>query len=77
MMVLSHVSLAHQWITPCGIGIIFSTFQGQVRTETQQVVVRPDASENEKPVFDIDRGRPLPLHLVFLPPNLTAPLHRN
>lgn len=35
--------------------IIFSTFQGQVRTETQQVVVRPDGSENQKPVFDIDR----------------------
>ncbi|KAI0308078.1 hypothetical protein B0F90DRAFT_1807382 [Multifurca ochricompacta] len=35
--------------------IIFSTFQGQVRTETQQVVVRPDASENQKPVFNIDR----------------------
>jgi U4/U6.U5 tri-snRNP-associated protein 2 len=34
--------------------IIFSTFQGKVRTETQQVVVRPDA-ENHKPVFDIDR----------------------
>ncbi|KAI0274925.1 spindle pole body protein [Gloeopeniophorella convolvens] len=35
--------------------IIFSTFQGQVRTETQQVVIRPDASEDQKPVFDIDR----------------------
>jgi len=35
--------------------IIFSTFQGQVRAETQQVVVRPDASENQRPVFDIDR----------------------
>jgi len=35
--------------------IIFSTFQGKVRAETQQVVVRPDASENQKPVFDIDR----------------------
>jgi U4/U6.U5 tri-snRNP-associated protein 2 len=27
-----------------------------LRVETQQVVVRPDAGENEKPRFDIDRG---------------------
>ncbi|CCM03771.1 uncharacterized protein FIBRA_05918 [Fibroporia radiculosa] len=36
-------------------GVIFSTFQGQVRMETQQVVVRPDLGDNEKPRFDIDR----------------------
>lgn len=41
------------------IGIIFFTFQGEVRMETQQVLVRPDAAGNEKPRFDIDRGRPL------------------
>ncbi|KAI0323088.1 spindle pole body protein [Amylostereum chailletii] len=35
--------------------IMFSTFQGEVRMETQQVVVRPDAAENDKPRFDIDR----------------------
>ncbi|TFY68587.1 hypothetical protein EVJ58_g905 [Rhodofomes roseus] len=35
--------------------IIFSAFQGQVRMETQQVVVRPDLGDNEKPRFDIDR----------------------
>ncbi|KAJ7597361.1 spindle pole body protein [Mycena floridula] len=35
--------------------IIFSTFQGELRVETQQVLVRPDAGENEKPRFDIDR----------------------
>ncbi|TFK77518.1 cysteine proteinase [Pluteus cervinus] len=35
--------------------IIFSTFQGELRLETQQVVVRPDATGNEKPRFDIDR----------------------
>lgn len=35
--------------------VIFSTFQGQVRTETQQVVVRPDLGGGEKPRFDIDR----------------------
>jgi U4/U6.U5 tri-snRNP-associated protein 2 len=35
--------------------IIFSTFQGELRVETQQVLVRPDAGENERPLFDIDR----------------------
>ncbi|RPD82116.1 spindle pole body protein [Lentinus tigrinus ALCF2SS1-7] len=35
--------------------VIFSTFQGKVRTETQQVLVRPDSGGNEKPRFDIDR----------------------
>ena len=37
-------------------GVIFSTFQGEVRMETQQVLVRPDTGGNEKPRFDIDRG---------------------
>ncbi|KAL0577280.1 Ubiquitin carboxyl-terminal hydrolase 10 [Marasmius crinis-equi] len=35
--------------------MIFSTFQGEIRAETQQVVVRPDAAGSEKPRFDIDR----------------------
>ncbi|KAI0937086.1 hypothetical protein AcV5_005066 [Taiwanofungus camphoratus] len=35
--------------------VIFRTFQGQVRMEAQQVVVRPDVGKNEKPRFDIDR----------------------
>ncbi|OCH90070.1 spindle pole body protein [Obba rivulosa] len=35
--------------------VIYSTFQGQVRMETQQVLVRPDTAGNEKPRFDIDR----------------------
>ncbi|KAI0043534.1 spindle pole body protein [Auriscalpium vulgare] len=35
--------------------IMFSTFQGEVRMEVQQVVVRPEAAENDKPRFDIDR----------------------
>ncbi|EMD32535.1 spindle pole body protein [Gelatoporia subvermispora B] len=35
--------------------IIYSTFQGQVRMEAQQVLVRPDIAGNEKPRFDIDR----------------------
>lgn len=35
--------------------IIFSTFQGELRAETQQVLVRPDVGGTEKPRFDIDR----------------------
>ncbi|KAF8963939.1 hypothetical protein BDZ97DRAFT_1818687 [Flammula alnicola] len=35
--------------------IIFHTFQGELRVETQQVLVRPDSGPNEKPKFDIDR----------------------
>ncbi|KAH0837965.1 hypothetical protein J3R83DRAFT_6202 [Lanmaoa asiatica] len=35
--------------------IIFSTFQGELRVETQQVFVRPDEAGNEKPKFDIGR----------------------
>ncbi|KAF8665323.1 hypothetical protein AX16_000343 [Volvariella volvacea WC 439] len=35
--------------------IIFSTFQGELRLETQQVLIRPDATGSEKPRFDIDR----------------------
>lgn len=38
-------------------GIIFSSFQGEVRAETQQVVVRPDAATGARPHFDIDRGQ--------------------
>lgn len=34
---------------------IFSTFQGELRVETQQVLVRPDQGDDEKPHFDIDR----------------------
>ena len=40
------------------LGIIFTTFQGELRVETQQVLVRPDSGSNEKPKFDIDRGMP-------------------
>ncbi|KAK7063846.1 putative mRNA-splicing protein ubp10 [Favolaschia claudopus] len=35
--------------------IIFTTFQGQLRVENQQVLLRSDAGENEKPRFDIAR----------------------
>ncbi|KAF8641080.1 hypothetical protein AX17_000724 [Amanita inopinata Kibby_2008] len=35
--------------------IIFSTFQGELRAETQQVLIRPDIGRGEKPLFDIDR----------------------
>lgn len=44
----------------CYVGTIFSTFQGELRLETQQVLVRPDVGENDKPRFDIDRG----IHLI-------------
>lgn len=37
-------------------GVIFSTFQGELRMETQQVLVRSSAQESAKPLFDIDRG---------------------
>jgi U4/U6.U5 tri-snRNP-associated protein 2 len=37
-------------------GIIFKTFQGELRVETQQVLVRADSGEKVKPQFDIDRG---------------------
>ncbi|KAL1951241.1 hypothetical protein VTO73DRAFT_390 [Trametes versicolor] len=35
--------------------VIFSTFQGEVRMEIQQVLVRPDSETGERPRFDIDR----------------------
>ncbi|KAJ3558993.1 hypothetical protein NM688_g609 [Phlebia brevispora] len=35
--------------------VIFSTFQGELRMETQQILVRSNIHENEKPLFDIDR----------------------
>ncbi|KAK7686578.1 hypothetical protein QCA50_010178 [Cerrena zonata] len=35
--------------------VMFSTFQGEVRMETQQILVRSAAYGNEKPRFDIDR----------------------
>ncbi|PIL31514.1 hypothetical protein GSI_06216 [Ganoderma sinense ZZ0214-1] len=53
--------------------VIFSTFQGEVRMETQQVLVRPDTGGNEKPRFDIDReikssASPFLFLAVDLPP---------
>ncbi|CAE6359891.1 unnamed protein product [Rhizoctonia solani] len=38
-----------------GSSIIYSTFQGEVRLETQQVIVKGDAASGVKPHFDIDR----------------------
>ncbi|PPQ72468.1 hypothetical protein CVT24_003092 [Panaeolus cyanescens] len=35
--------------------IIFRTFQGELRMETQQVLISPESGPNEKPKFDIDR----------------------
>lgn len=38
-----------------GSSVIYSTFQGEVRLETQQVILKTDAENGEKPHFDIDR----------------------
>ncbi|QRW11852.1 spindle pole body protein [Ceratobasidium sp. AG-Ba] len=35
--------------------VIYSTFQGEVRLETQQVILKADATGSERPHFDIDR----------------------
>lgn len=56
IQVRHHMTELHYVMTPFLIGVIFSTFQGEVRMETQQVLVRPDTGGNEKPRFDIDRG---------------------
>ncbi|KAH7922861.1 cysteine proteinase [Leucogyrophana mollusca] len=54
--------------------IIFSTFQGELRMETQQVLVRPDAGESEKPRFDIAREiKPTTSPFLFLAVDLPAP----
>ncbi|KAJ8509170.1 hypothetical protein ONZ45_g8633 [Pleurotus djamor] len=44
-----------QEVNRASAGIIFKTFQGELRVETQQVLVRPDLGERERPRFDIDR----------------------
>lgn len=38
------------------LGIIFATFQGELRMETQQVLLREEEDKSHKPQFDIDRG---------------------
>ncbi|KAF8579850.1 cysteine proteinase [Ramaria rubella] len=38
-----------------GSSAIYTSFQGELRVETQQVFVRPDEGSNQKPQFDIDR----------------------
>ncbi|KDR85630.1 hypothetical protein GALMADRAFT_234621 [Galerina marginata CBS 339.88] len=53
--------------------VIFKAFQGELRVETQQVLVRPDSGPNEKPKFDIDRDlktsvSPFMFLAVDLPP---------
>ncbi|PPQ77001.1 hypothetical protein CVT25_014818 [Psilocybe cyanescens] len=45
--------------------IIFKTFQGELRVETQQVLIRPESGPNEKPKFDIDRAVDLPPPPLF------------
>lgn len=48
--------LRYHMIFTLDTGVIFSTFQGELRMETQQVVVRPEEGPNHRPQFDIDRG---------------------
>ncbi|KAF8516094.1 hypothetical protein JB92DRAFT_2911797 [Gautieria morchelliformis] len=38
-----------------GTSVIYTSFQGELRVETQQVIVRPDEGSNQRPQFDIDR----------------------
>lgn len=42
-------------------GIIFSTFQGHLRQEAQNIIVRPDRDSDPKPQFDFGRGKALHL----------------
>ncbi|EIW87109.1 cysteine proteinase [Coniophora puteana RWD-64-598 SS2] len=54
--------------------IIFSTFQGELRAQTQQVLVRPDTGTNEKPRFDIARDiRTTVSPFLFLAVDLPPP----
>ncbi|KIY46341.1 cysteine proteinase [Fistulina hepatica ATCC 64428] len=54
--------------------IIFSTLQGELKLEAQQVVVRPDMGENSKPRFDIDRDiKTQTSPFLFLAVDLPAP----
>lgn len=47
-----HITFAVAYHIP--IGPIYTTFQGDVRIDTQQVIVKPE-TEGERPHFDIDR----------------------
>ncbi|KIM88765.1 hypothetical protein PILCRDRAFT_813741 [Piloderma croceum F 1598] len=54
--------------------IVFSTFQGELKLETQQVLIRADAGENERPMFDIDRDiKPTVSPFLFLAVDLPPP----
>ncbi|KAN0100259.1 hypothetical protein V8E55_000243 [Tylopilus felleus] len=54
--------------------IMFSTFQGELRVETQQVNVRPDEAGNTKPKFDIDRDiKSMVSPFLFLAVDLPPP----
>ncbi|TCD70127.1 hypothetical protein EIP91_004856 [Steccherinum ochraceum] len=54
--------------------IMFSTFQGEFRMDTQQVVVRSNIRGDEKPLFDIDRDiRSTSSPFLFLAVDLPPP----
>ncbi|KAI0094499.1 spindle pole body protein [Irpex rosettiformis] len=54
--------------------VIFSTFQGELRMETQQVLVRSNIQESAKPLFDIDREiKTMTSPFLFLAVDLPPP----
>jgi hypothetical protein len=60
---------ADEWFRLLCQGIIYQTFQGDLKIETQKIVIEKDAGGNEKPRFDISRGEPtLPPPLSPSPP---------
>jgi U4/U6.U5 tri-snRNP-associated protein 2 len=64
------------WLRPRDLirritGIIFSTFQGQLRQDMQNILVRPETGSDAKPQFDIERGefgRFFSIHIKLIVP---------
>lgn len=57
-----------------GSSIIYSAFQGEVRIDDQDVVVKPDSGESVKPTFDLAREVHTTRHpFLFLTIDLPAP----
>ncbi|KAL5495031.1 UBP10 [Sanghuangporus weigelae] len=54
--------------------IIYLTFQGELRMETQQVLVKPEGETNHRPQFDIDRETKTTIsRFLFLSVDLPPP----
>lgn len=47
------------------LGVIYKAFQGDLKVETQQYVVKADSGGSKRPQFDIGRGT-IALHSLFL-----------